>query len=331
MRSPRKISHRSLLRAGLAEQKIVIVDSDPQHSESLATMLAEMTAAVQLVSSLDSTSTFAAAAAVLINYDALSESDRALLHDGKTLKSVATPFVICSALQNRNDLVALFDSIGLANVLARNGQFYEEDLAITLSKLLSRTIFGIEQYFPGNAQTQQFSFHASADKIQLLEQAHDFAASTNISSRLVDLYETVADELYTNAIYDAPVNQDGAARFRHIPRSKAVSLEPNENVIVTLAKDTDRLGISVSDPFGSLQPTQVIEYLSRCFRKGPDQIEQKEGGAGLGFYTTFESLSHFIINIHENKKTEVIGLIDIESSYRDFLRKGKSFNIFVER
>ncbi|RYG65777.1 hypothetical protein EON77_18135 [bacterium] len=98
---------------------------------------------------------------------------------------------------------------------------------------------------------------------------------------------------------------------------------------MTLCCDGRRLGVAVRDPFGSLRADTVLDYLTRCFRRGPDQIDAKEGGAGLGLYFTFEALSHFVINVSPGRATEMIGLLDVSGTFKDFARRGKSFNMFV--
>ena len=88
--------------------------------------------------------------------------------------------------------------------------------------------------------------------------------------------------------------------------------------------------MSIEDNFGRLERSTVLSYLRRCFIKGADQIDQKEGGAGLGLYYIFESLNHLIINVASNERTEMIGLMDISGSYREFAERPKSLNIFLQ-
>src|SRR5262249_2208896 len=151
----------------------------------------------------------------------------------------------------------------------------------------------------------------------------EFAGQTGIQSRLVELFCVVAEELITNALYDAPVDAARRHRFAHLPRTEAVALGKDEGISVSLCCDGRRLGIAVADPFGSLTPSKVLEYLSKCFQRGERQVDRKEGGAGLGLYYTLESLSHFIINIQPGRRTETIGLLDIRVSYKDFVTQNK--------
>lgn len=108
-----------------------------------------------------------------------------------------------------------------------------------------------------------------------------------------------------------------------------VNLEPHERIEVRFCCDGRRFGLSTTDPFGSLVPDMLQEYLARAMRKGEDQVSESPGGAGLGFYQILGSLSHFVVNIDRGRRTEAIGLIDVSGSYRTFATGGKSFNIFV--
>jgi hypothetical protein len=138
------------------------------------------------------------------------------------------------------------------------------------------------------------------------------------------------DEFLTNALYNAPVDATGHPRFARRPRTERVELQPEEEITLRVCCDGRRFGISTSDPFGSLAPERLQEYLARAFRRGEDQVNEADGGAGLGFYQILDSLSHFVVNIDPGRRTEMIGLIDVSGGYRTFASNGKSFNIFVK-
>src|SRR5262249_51241794 len=95
------------------------------------------------------------------------------------------------------------------------------------------------------------------------------------------------------------------------------------------ACDGDYIGIAQIDPFGALTQDTVVGYLTRCLAKGPDQIEDKSGGAGIGLYRVFKSLSKFIINIYPGRRPEVIARIDPRLTMKKFKQFPKSFHIFV--
>jgi len=193
--------------------------------------------------------------------------------------------------------------------------------------LLRGNIFGLEKYFPWGLEPRRFYLRTSSQKDEALREAEAYAAEVGIRSRFATLLCTVVDELVSNAIYHAPVGQ---GRHAHVRRDQEVTLDQAEAIEVKLVCDGRRLGVSVADPFGTLTRERLLAYLSKCFRKGADQIDEKEGGAGLGLYCVFQSLSHLVVNISPGKQTEVVGLIDVGGSFRDFAARNKSFNVFLD-
>ena len=202
---------------------------------------------------------------------------------------------------------------------------------VTVRKLIGHDIFGIEKYFPARMESKVITVSRSSQKRQLVEVAHRFAAELGVSARFVDLFCTATEEMVTNAIYNAPVDAQGANRYLHYSRQDEVVLAEEEQVEVKLACDGAGLGISVADPFGSLTKERLLGYLAKCLRRGPDQVDTKKGGAGVGLYFLFQSLSQFIVNISPGKRTEMIGILDISGSYKNFATQGRSFNLFVGR
>lgn len=221
---------------------------------------------------------------------------------------------------------------GLMNVLARKHRREwapPNDLVVTLQKLLRQDIFGIDKYFPRwVADPVTMTVRSTTDKRDVLARAHDYAGELDIHPRLVPQFLTVVDECISNALYNGPCDDQGVPRFAHLPRQTPVTLHDDEKIVVTLRCDGARLGVSVADPFGSLRRNTIFDHLSKCFRRGRDQIDFDPGGAGIGLYVCFESLSHFVINISAGRRTEVIGLIDVRGTYLDYVSEGKSFNVF---
>jgi hypothetical protein len=266
---------------------------------------------------------------VAVNYDGLSPAERDVLIGSFSSFKRQTRLLLISAGQCKRDFDALFGRYALTNLIANNGVVDAEDLIVTVQKILRRDVFGIEKYFIWGVQVISMRLSRSTDKGRLLAEAEEYAKRIGIRSRLVSLFCTVADELVTNAIYNAPRSPDGQSRYSHLPRIDHVALDAGEEIEVKFCCDGRRLGIAAIDPFGSLTQERVLDYLAKCFRKGDDQIDQKPGGAGLGFYYIFEAVSHFVVNLSVGKRTEMIGLIDIRGGYRNFAGSTKSFNIFT--
>ncbi|OGQ13269.1 MAG: hypothetical protein A2138_07205 [Deltaproteobacteria bacterium RBG_16_71_12] len=176
---------------------------------------------------------------------------------------------------------------------------------------------------------RHLTVRGSVEREALLAAARDFALAAGAQGRFADLLCNACDELLTNALYNAPVDREGKPRFAHLSRTTPVQLEPSEAIAVTFASDGVDMGISVVDPFGSLAVPTITQYLAKCLRRGSDLVDDKEGGAGLGLYYVFEAVSHFVVNLQVDEKTEMIGIVDVRGRYKDFLQRPKSFNVFV--
>lgn len=314
--------------------KILLLDGDQAHARSLARVLrsAGPQVKVEILPGLSEISPEHSWDMLLANYDFLcSMGDENLMEALSSLKARGQLIIYSAPLaKNRDKLISLLGKLELTNFLARNVEVDAEDLLITVQKIIRKDIFGLAKYFSWGARSIDTKIRSSEDRAEVIAMTADLASKVGVQARLANLFCTVVDELITNAIYDAPVDAEGRHRFAHYHRSQQVTLEPDEEIEISLACDGRRLGVAVADPFGSLSTQKVLEYLTRCFRKGEDQIEKKDGGSGLGLYYTFEALSHFAINISQGRKTEAIGLLDIRGSYKDFALRGKSFNVFVE-
>lgn len=267
----------------------------------------------------------------VVNYDQLSQLERERIFTRFGALNAHGALLLFSGQTNKEELVSLFGRHHAMKLLGKNSATPAEDLLVTVQKTVRNDIFGIDKYLGWGAVAKEIAIKSSVDKDLVLSAVEELGATINLGDRKASLLMTVAEELITNALYDAPVDERQRARHASLPRNERVDLAPNEEVRVTLASDGRRVGISVEDPFGSLKAETVVEYLAKCFRRGADQIDRKQGGAGLGLFYAFNSLSHFVVNIDPKKRTEFIGLIDVHGSYRDFEQRAKSFNLFVQQ
>jgi CheY-like chemotaxis protein len=218
----------------------------------------------------------------------------------------------------------------LRNMIAKRDDPLEPDeLIVTAEKLLRKDIFGLQKYLMWGIEPYVLHIRESPSKPRYVREVSRYASLLGCSPRIVEMVETIADELVTNAIYNAPRTADGQPRYAALSRREAVVLEAHEVGVLQFACDGDYIAIAQVDPFGSLTQDTVVSYLNRCMVKGPQQIASSSGGAGLGLFRVFQSLSKFIINIEPGCKTEVICLIDLRLSMKRFREASKSFHIFI--
>jgi hypothetical protein len=216
------------------------------------------------------------------------------------------------------------------NLIAKNDEPLDPDeLIVTSSKMLRRDIFGLDKYLMWGVEPYRLEIRDSRNKMDYVHEVSEYARKLGCNERLIEMVETVVDELVTNAIYNAPRDRDGQAKYAKMSRREHVTLEEHEVAALEFACDGNHIAVSQSDPFGALTHDTIVSYLNRCLVKGPQQLSDASGGAGIGLYRVFQSLSKFIINIDPGKKTEVISLIDLRLSMKQFRQLPKSFHIFV--
>lgn len=245
-------------------------------------------------------------------------------------RSPSTLFVLHTTESSEDYMPLLRSRPYLRNLIAKNEEPLEPDeLIVTAEKLLRKDIFGLNKYLRWGVEPLSLRINVAHDKSAYLAKVVDYANALGCNSRVVDLINGIADELITNALFNAPVDKDGNAKYRHLKRNEDLRLSDEESATLQFACDGDFIAVSSSDPFGSLDESTVIDYLNRCLSKGPQQISEESGGAGLGLYRVFQSVSKFVVNLEPQKQTEVISLIDLRLTMKQFRLAAKSFHCFV--
>ncbi len=320
------------------DKRVLIVDPNPEHRDWLTSAAKTVVAHVeQAAADVDPESGIDPKAhdLVVINIDAFERAPRMkilrMVRRWGAMSGGAKGLLVSAVKRGYDELFRELRTYGLMNLLATNEDDDSAfDVAATLRKILKNELFGVERYFQGEVQTEARKVSASSEVPELREAAIAFANKIKIHPRVVDGFGTAVEELVMNALYNAPVDAEGKQRFASTDRNEVVTMEPGQEVIVTFALNDRRLGVSVQDSFGELGVDRALQRLGKCFRMGDSQVEDKDGGAGLGLYVSFGALSQLVVNVAPQRCTEVVGLIDILRNYRDFASRAKSFNSFVE-
>lgn len=263
--------------------------------------------------------------ATLDDDDEALEGVRNLLEASEGVRCV---FITPSSLK---DILPRIVDLGKAcHLIASNQEVYSEEVVVTARKILANDIFGIEHYLLRGVEPERVSITDSRRRSQVIDEVGAFASRLDCSRRMVRHATDLADEMVTNALYNAPVDENGSHRYRSLSRSEHFELAPHEAVEVSFACDGRFLALGVADPFGSLTAHRVLEYLARCFAGGESQIDEKKGGAGLGLFKSLSVVSSYVINISPGRRTETIGLFDLRLDPRAHSGARKSFHLFKE-
>lgn len=202
-------------------------------------------------------------------------------------------------------------------------------LRITLHKLRTSDIFGIEKYLAPHTVIHREVIRASAERDILNNKVQKFAEACHLGQHLARVSFGITEELLMNAIFDAPAAA-GVARFKDIDQITPVVLEPAEYGELSYACDGQILAISSSDPFGALRKNTLLTYLKKVLRRedGEGLIDDKKGGAGLGLFKILYSSHGIVCNVSPGQRTEIMALIDINDPLRDFSSLARSIQYF---
>ena len=138
-----------------------------------------------------------------------------------------------------------------------------------------------------------------------LEKMGDFFDSLGVGARTIQFLRDAAEELLTNAFYDAPVSAGAVAN--PISRTCDVTL-PKETPCDMVYGCTDEFAlIRVRDPFGALSRERMVEVLTRCARTDMAvEIDESMGGAGLGLWRIFAIATFVAVSVVEGHHTDVV-------------------------
>jgi hypothetical protein len=198
--------------------------------------------------------------------------------------------------------------------------------APTLRKLASGNIWGVEQYVRPGAVVSRSVVRSNADASSFLERFEKTVADLRVDRARRAEIVTSADEILSNALYDAPVLPDGSRPFALMSRRKALLLSSDEAAQVSFATDGEVIAFGCRDPFGSLSVDDVAARLAGAEK--PQLPAAGEGGAGLGLQMVLRYSDHLAINLDPGRSTEVIALFDLPHEAGPRAQRSRSFNVF---
>jgi hypothetical protein len=151
-----------------------------------------------------------------------------------------------------------------------------------------------------------------------LDRLTEFFEAKGVGSRTIEHLRDAAEELLTNAFYDAPVAA-GAVK-KAISRTQDVALPDDSACDIAYGCSDDLAIVRVRDPFGSLSRRRLVEVLSRCARTDMQvEVDETMGGAGLGLWRIFSGASFVAVSVVKGHHTEfLVGIAKRASGPRPF-------------
>jgi hypothetical protein len=153
-------------------------------------------------------------------------------------------------------------------------------------------------------------FRQSADREARLQELRDFLTPHVESTRKVAAISDIAEELVTNALYDAP----SEAGYFPTAVSRTIEVEFPRRLASELSYGIEERGafVRMRDPFGALTRSRLLGVLNRCRKVTDVQLDESRGGAGLGLWRVFTSASTLSITVIPARLTDVLVWVDIK-------------------
>lgn len=189
------------------------------------------------------------------------------------------------------------------------GEELERGVHVTAQKLLTGDIFGLEKYLPEGTPVSYIRLRDFEGRGAAIDTILRFAEEAKMRRQVRSAIGQVCEELLMNALYDAPVDEQGNQVFAEIdPHDRTKSRSPRPVSIRYAATDT-QFAIAVRDRFGRLAKNTILAYIEKCLTS-PVQIDRKTYGAGLGLYLVANAAASYVVNVAYGVATEVVCTFD---------------------
>ena len=206
-----------------------------------------------------------------------------------------------------SDLVSFLHDSRCNHVIC--GEEEEQGVFITAQKLLTGDIFGIEKYLPAGSEVHYFRLRDYQGRGAAIDTILRFAEENRVRRQVRGAIGQVCEELLMNALYDAPVDDEGHQVFAEVdPHARVSSFSPRPVSIRYAATETQFV-VAVRDRFGQLAKNTILSYIKKCVTS-EEQIDRKTYGAGLGLYLVANATAGYIVNVAHGMATEVVCTFD---------------------
>lgn len=189
------------------------------------------------------------------------------------------------------------------------GEELDRGVFVTAQKLLTGDIFGIEKYLPEGTPVHYVRLRDFEGRGKAIDTVLDFAAQSKMRRQVRSAIGQVCEELLMNALYDAPVDEDGQQIFAEIDPHDRTKTRSPKPVSIRYAATESQFAVAVRDRFGRLAKNTVLAYIDKCLHS-PTQIDRKTYGAGLGLYLVANAAASYVVNVAYGIATEVVCTFD---------------------
>ncbi len=171
-------------------------------------------------------------------------------------------------------------------------------------------------------------FNSSEEKPFLIKELGDFFKHERALRSIEDICLQTADEMISNAIYNAPVGVTGEPLYQNIPRDQDVTLSGGKKVKLFSSYTSQRVVIGCQDPYGSLDRSIILNRLVAIFGKREALPKMSTAGTGMGLKVMIENSANFYM-FGERRKRSIVACTFLLEGRRKNITKNNHLHISI--
>lgn len=173
-------------------------------------------------------------------------------------------------------------------------------------------------------------FHQASEKDRVVDGIREYLGNAGKAESLINDVSMVADEMFTNAVFNAPFVDLKTGFNPGVDRSDwSVAMDPGFDGEILMGADEQRLVIACRDPYGSLDVKQFLTRVFDCCQTGISaNMRMGNGGAGIGSFMVFNAGSSLYLGVCRGVMTVVAVSIHWKWSGRKRSEALKNVHVF---
>lgn len=147
------------------------------------------------------------------------------------------------------------------------------------------------------------TFEATDQKDALMEHLVRFWSKKPAIASLEDICLQIADEMFTNIFFNAPVDAKGMRPLKQQSRTTSIHLPDRYKAKMFSCFTDDKVIIGCEDPFGSISRNEIMFRLESIYMEAMSSPRAHTSGSGLGLKFLIDNSANFYLFCERGKKT----------------------------
>lgn len=162
-------------------------------------------------------------------------------------------------------------------------------------------------------------FSEAHDKKTILSKLEEILPASIKSASLRADIVTIADEMVTNAVFNAPFVDDENTGSGASREDQNTRMTEGKSGQMWIAHDDERLLVLCRDDYGTLNADKMLKKIRHIYQTSvAENINMTGGGgAGIGTYMMFNTCVSFFVGVQPRKKTLVGCILPKKGSLRE--------------